>query len=260
MRARSVLRAATVTVVGFAAGLAAGEAVERVGVDRGADRARARTSTRAPMPYAGAVPSPDAAVLSSDALADIELTDRRGRAFTLDRLAGNVVVIGFAPTPCDADCARRIEELRRAYRRLGERSSEANRGAGAGVEFVLVSSAAATLPDVATAPDAEGREHEAGSETGGRRWRAARVDPEELAALRGRFGLASAVAGATGDDRPAVHVLDARGRLVQRYRADPLDAARLGNDVAWLRERGPGCSGPSFAAGQTTSRAPCPDV
>ena len=102
------------------------------------------------------------------------------------------------------------------------------------------------LPDVATAPDADEHEHEHEHEhetatataTGGRRWRAARADPEALAALRGRFGLAPAAPGATGDDRPAVHVLDARGRLVQRYRADPLDAARLGDDVAWLRERG----------------------
>ena len=75
------------------------------------------------------------------------------------------------------------------------------------------------------------------SEGDGRRWRAARAAPRELAALRERLGLVAA-ADATGGDRPTVHVLDTRGRLVQRYRADPLDVARLSDDVAWLRGRG----------------------
>ena len=101
------------------------------------------------------------------------------------------------------------------------------------VEFVLVSSASEALPAAAiaagigtSAPDLDGT-----------RWRTGRVGVRDLAELSERLGVARS-ADASRAARPTVHLFDASGALVQRYRADPLDIARLVDELGYLIDRG----------------------
>ena len=172
-------------------------------------------------------------------LADVGLTDREGRRFGLADAAGAVTVVAFATGPCAGACPAAIEGLLDARDRLSGRPAgdedvaTGGESATASVEFVLVSDAPEALPAGATAPaiapDAPG--------VGGTRWRVGRAGARELAALLDRLGVAAS-SDAPGAGRLDVQLFDAAGARVQRYRADPLDVARLVDEVAYLRDRG----------------------
>ena len=245
MRAGSLARVATTLAVGFGAGFAGGHALERAGAPpatTAATVAAAPATAPAGVPFATSMPPAETRVLGVGDLAHVELADRDGRPFTLADAAGTVTVVGLATGPCAAPCPAAIEGLLEVRRRVAARAAPGD-AASAPVEFVLVSDAPWALPEGAisaeAAPGAPG--------VGDARWRVGRAGAREIAALRERLGIASPP-DATRAPHPAVQLFDADGAFVQRYRADPPDAARLADDIVHLRDRAgrtvrgrPGC-------------------
>ena len=236
-------RVAAVLAIGFGAGFAGGHVTERAGTEPVTAPVAGSATASGAFPFATSMPPTETRVASVDDLADVGLTDRDGRRFTLADGAGAVTVLAFAPAPCDAACAAGVDDLLEVRRRLsgaraGDGNADAAATARAPVEFVLVSDAAAPPPEAAivaeAVPPGEAADAQAATDARGTRWRVGRADARDVAALGGRLGLAPDAARA---GRAAVLAFDATGALVQRYRADPLDVARLADEIAHLRDR-----------------------
>ena len=221
-----VARVAATLVAGFGLGFAGGHAVERPD----AQRATAFATGAVGMPRALSMPPSETRVLSLGDLAHVELADRDGRPFTLAEATGAVSVVAFATEPCAGLCRAGIDGLLEARRRVSGRPADGDAATDAApVEFVVVSGASERLPGAVAAPGSTAAD--------GARWRVGRAGAREIAALRERLGIA-APPDAARAERPTVQLFDASGALVQRYRADPLDVARLVDEVVWLRDRG----------------------
>lgn len=147
----------------------------------------------------------------------MSLLDRHGRAFDARELAGRTVLFNFMYTSCDAVCplqTRALAEIRRALpAAVRER-----------VRFVSLS----LDPDTDTPARLSDFAHRMDAEDDG--WHFLTGDVRELQRLAERLHLTDE--RASGNAAPLVHrsslwLVDGRGRMLQRYRGDPPDAARL---------------------------------
>ena len=231
MSAGSIARVATVLAAGFGVGFAGAHVAGRTAPPSEAPSAPATASVATS--FASAMPPSEVRVLDVRELAGTELADRAGRSFTLADTVGAVTVVALEAAPCGSACSARIERLLELRRHLSDRAAERDGAADTAVEFVLVPGLPGALPEAATAAEID----PGASGAGGTRWRVGRAGAQEIPELRERLGLASSP-GEVRAARPAVHLFDASGALVQRYRADPLDVARLVEEIAYLCESG----------------------
>ncbi|MEH3087158.1 MAG: SCO family protein [Xylophilus ampelinus] len=163
---------------------------------------------------------PDASAFAAN-FEGMRLRDQDDRAFRLDSLAGRVVLFHFVFTGCSTICPAQTHVLAEVQRGLG---ADVRRR----VHFVSVS--VDPLADTPAALRAFALRMGADLRT----WSFVTGRPEDIDRLADRLRLFRAAPGAVrpGDHATALWLVDARGRLAQRYGGNPPDAIRLGQELA----------------------------
>jgi cytochrome oxidase Cu insertion factor (SCO1/SenC/PrrC family) len=150
----------------------------------------------------------------------LPLQDQRGRAFDLADFAGRTTLLSFVFTHCPQACPVQTAQLARARSLLPARMRER-------AAFVSVSIDPERDSPERLAAFAEGLLAGTGAWSFGRT-----DDTAALDALTGRLGLkVDRRDGGSIDHKMTVFLLDAGGRIVQRY-IGRLDEARLAREIA----------------------------
>jgi protein SCO1/2 len=147
------------------------------------------------------------------------LVDQDGRPFSFRQLQGRTVSLNFIFTNCPVSCplqTRALTQVQHAVAKAGETRAR----------FVSV-----TMDPTRDTPELL-RRYAAAVGANLANWSFVTGSPEEIAWLHQHFNAqVTARDGGQFDHRVAVYLLDAGGRLMQTYAAQPLDEHRLAEEM-----------------------------
>lgn len=163
------------------------------------------------------------------ALQGLALQDHRQQAVSAASLAGRPVLLGFVFTGCSSTCPLQVQQLRQLHQGLADATR-------ARVQFVSV-----TVDPVADTPQAlaDFARRQQADRPG---WRFVGGAPAQVERFIDRMQVLAPPQPSAGtapraqpaDHRTALYLFAADGRLMQRFRGDPLDLPRLHDEITRL--------------------------